>query len=131
MKISRPIVLAALLAALVTSGCARDGDAPATEPAAPPPASASPDLPAVPSTDLPAPSKPAPGEAGASTLTGTVSAGVEPGCLVLDGHLLVFDDPALKSKAEPGAQVTVSGRADPGLMTTCQQGTPFLVTAVR
>jgi hypothetical protein len=64
-----------------------------------------------------------------------VSAGVEPGCVVLSGpggsHLLIFEDPALKSRAAEGAQVVVTGRAEPSMMTTCQQGTPFLVTDVR
>jgi hypothetical protein len=45
-------------------------------------------------------------------------------------HLLVFDDESLRSAARIGVQVTVVGKAQPGMMTTCQQGTPFLVTSV-
>ncbi|HET9517544.1 MAG TPA: hypothetical protein VFO77_07465 [Actinoplanes sp.] len=66
-------------------------------------------------------------------LTGQVEAGVEPGCLVLTGargtHLLIV--PAkLKRVLEAGDTVTITGRAEPGMVTTCQQGTPFVVTAV-
>ena len=127
MKITRPLLLAAILALLVTAGCARDGgDTSAAGPAS----SSSPDLPT--SSDLPVPSKGAePGAAGAQTITGTVTKGVEPGCLLVADHLLIFDDAALKAVAKEGASVVVTGRAEPGMMTTCQQGTPFVVTAVR
>jgi hypothetical protein len=64
-----------------------------------------------------------------------VVAGVEPGCLVLQGadshHVLVFADPALRSQAPVGSSITVTGRAEPSQMTTCQQGVPFIVSAVR
>jgi hypothetical protein len=63
------------------------------------------------------------------TVRGTVSTGVESGCLVLDTgtaqYLLLGADPAI---AVAGAVVEVSGRTEPGAMTTCQQGTPFQVT---
>lgn len=65
------------------------------------------------------------------SLSGVVVAGVEPNCLLLDEHLLIFDDEALKAQAKPGASVTVTGRAQEGTMTTCMQGTPFLVTSIR
>lgn len=58
------------------------------------------------------------------TLTGTVTAGVEPGCLLLDGYLLVGGDPGV---IRAGARITVTGRVVADLMTTCQQGTPFVV----
>ena len=61
-------------------------------------------------------------------MRGTVSAGVESGCLLLDTgseqYLLLGADPAI---AVAGAEVEVTGRAEPGAMTTCQQGTPFEV----
>ncbi len=68
------------------------------------------------------PSKPPP--VGAATLTGTVQAGVESGCLLLDGYLLVGGPRAVLI---PGASVLVTGKVQPDLMTTCQQGIPFLV----
>ncbi|NYT94203.1 hypothetical protein [Salinispora sp. H7-4] len=68
------------------------------------------------------PSKPPP--VGAATLTGTVQAGVEPGCLLLDGYLLVGGPRAVLT---PGASVLVTGKIQPDVVTICQQGIPFLV----
>ncbi|SCG42228.1 hypothetical protein [Micromonospora inositola] len=72
------------------------------------------------------PTKPPP--AGDTVLTGTIQAGVEPNCLLLDGNLLVGGP---RDVLKPGAKVTVTGRSQPGMMTTCQQGTPFVVAAAR
>jgi hypothetical protein len=76
-----------------------------------------------------------PGAEGTQTLSGTVAAGVEPNCLVLNGmagmHQLIINDAAARAAAKVGASVTVVGKADPRMMTTCQQGTPFVVTQVR
>jgi hypothetical protein len=73
--------------------------------------------------------------AGSETITGTVAAGIEPNCLLLqsDGvsHLLVFDDPAMRSDAAVGRKITLVGRSEPSMMSTCQQGVPFIVSAVR
>ncbi len=62
------------------------------------------------------------------TLTGTVTAGVEHQCLLLDGYLLVGGDRTL---IRAGAHLTVTGRVVPDLVTTCQQGTPLVVTSAR
>lgn len=77
---------------------------------------------------LPAgPSKPPP--VGAATLTGTVQAGVEPGCLLLDGYLLIGGP---REVLTVGASVRVTGKIQPDLMSICQQGIPFMVeTAAR
>lgn len=68
-------------------------------------------------------------------ITGTVAAGVEPHCLVLrdaaGAHSLYFHDESLRSSVTAGAKVTLTGHPEPGMMTTCQQGEPFVVTAVR
>ncbi|SDF78232.1 hypothetical protein SAMN05216553_103258 [Lentzea fradiae] len=81
----------------------------------------------VPTAAVPTPSRA--GDPGATTVRGTVAAGVEAGCTLLstgtEQYLLLGADPAV---AVAGAVVEVSGRADPGAMTTCQQGTPFHVT---
>ncbi|MEU4626088.1 hypothetical protein AB0G04_39690 [Actinoplanes sp. NPDC023801] len=120
MLIRKTVVPAALLLAL-TAGCANNN--PTTQPAggAPEPATASP---------VPALSA-APGE---TVLTGTVTAGVEPRCLLLkDGtgdHLLIVEDEKLKSALQVGAEVTVAGKSAEGMMTTCMQGKPFVVTSV-
>ncbi|WP_433390027.1 hypothetical protein [Micromonospora sp. KLBMP9576] len=66
--------------------------------------------------------------AGGTTLTGTVTAGVEPNCLLLDNYLLVGGP---RDVLTPGAKVTVTGRVQRDLLTTCQQGTPFLVETAR
>jgi hypothetical protein len=66
------------------------------------------------------------------TLTGEVQEGVEAGCLVMKSdsqtYLLVGGDRQL---VRPGNRVTVRGRPDPNMITTCQQGTPFVVAEVR
>ena len=118
MSIGRRGVLAALTAVLFVAGCATPTS---SQPSGPGPAG---------SASATAPSAPS-----AETLSGTVAAGVEPGCLLLQGdgkaHLLVFADPTLKAQAKVGATVTVVGTAKPAQMTTCQQGTPFIVTSMR
>jgi hypothetical protein len=66
------------------------------------------------------------------TLTGRVEQGVEAGCLIMktpDGtYLLLGGD---RQVVQAGAWVTVLGKANPTLITTCQQGTPFEVTEAR
>jgi hypothetical protein len=62
------------------------------------------------------------------TLTGTVTAGVEHGCLLLGEFLLIGGNRAV---VRAGARVTVTGRVVPDLVTTCQQGTPFVVASAR
>jgi hypothetical protein len=66
------------------------------------------------------------------TLTGDVLAGVEPGCIILRAsnqtYLLVGGD---RARLDQGGKITVRGRTDPGLMTTCQQGTPLRVLELR
>jgi hypothetical protein len=77
-------------------------------------------------TTSPATTEPAP-PAGEVTVTGTVSEGVEPGCLLLDGYLLVGGD---RDQLRPGARAAVTGRVDRGLLSTCQQGVPLVVASV-
>ncbi len=69
---------------------------------------------------------------GVMTITGTPTEGVENGCIVMQSGDTLY----LLLGAEPGALMTgrpvvVRGTPEPGLMTTCQQGTPFRVTEVR
>ena len=63
---------------------------------------------------------------GRLTLTGTVRPGVEADCLLLQGYLLVGGP---RDLLHGGGRVKVTGRVQPDLMTTCQQGTPFVVEA--
>ena len=113
-----------------TAGSAETSASSSPSSSAEPPASSAP----VPSSSASRPST-EPSAGGASeTLTGTVEAGVEPNCkLIRDAagnHVLYFDDPLLKTKAPVGKKVTVTGHSKSGMMTTCQQGTPFIVTSV-
>jgi len=66
------------------------------------------------------------------TLTGIPEEGVESGCIVMRSgdklYNLLGGDPQL---LQSGRTVIVRGRPSPGLMTTCQQGTPFQVSEVR
>jgi hypothetical protein len=114
-----------LLVVLALAGCA-NGD-PTDSAAAPAASSAAPSS-AVPSEES---TTAAPVDTDDKTISGTITAGVEPGCLILDDHLLVIRDAALKPVAVVGASVTATGHADPGMMTTCQQGTPFVVSTIR
>jgi hypothetical protein len=123
MSIGRRGVLAALTAVLFVAGCAKPYS---SQPSSPGPAG---------SASSASPSSPSASSSSAETISGMVAAGVEPNCLLLQGdgkpHLLVFADPAMKAQAKVGATVTVVGTAKPAQMTTCQQGTPFIVTSMR
>lgn len=68
----------------------------------------------------------------AKTLTGTVSKGTEPGCLMLesDGEKYqLTGDKARKLKA--GMKVEVTGRISDDAMTTCMEGRVFEVDSVK
>jgi hypothetical protein len=68
---------------------------------------------------------PGSGKPVASTrLTGVVTPGVEPNCILLNGYLLIGGPREL---LRSGAKVTVTGRVQTGMLTTCQQGTPLVV----
>jgi hypothetical protein len=60
---------------------------------------------------------------------GTVSDGVEPGCLVLKAkgvaYVLIWRQGTVVT-----GQVEVEGTVQPDLRTTCQQGTPLVVERV-
>jgi hypothetical protein len=134
MSVRRCGVFAALIAVLFVAGCAGNSTSPGA-PSAPggaPTSARSSTQPSVQPSTQPSAGRPS---AGAETLTGTVEAGVEPGCLLLKGagkdHLLLFGEQSLKAQAKPGSSVTVTGTAKPGQLTTCQQGIPFIVTSVR
>jgi hypothetical protein len=141
MMIRRSAALAAFSALLFLAGCAgntADTGSTAGGPPASAPAASAPGNPAVPSAgadagipDADTSGDPKPGAV--QTLTGPVTAGVEPGCLILTTtrgpHLLVSTGAIAKS-LRAGTTMTVTGRAEPGMVTTCQQGTPFVVTSV-
>jgi len=67
-----------------------------------------------------------------TTLTGQVEAGVEAGCLVLTSGGKTYNLLGGGARGlRPGQQVEVEGAPDDTMLTTCQQGIPFLVTAFR
>jgi hypothetical protein len=112
-----------LLAGLLAAGCADPGsdDSGAGQGATPVPTT----LPGNATTTAPPP------PAGEVTVTGVVAEGVEAGCLLLDGggqrYLLVGGD---RAELRAGARVTVTGRVDRGLLSTCQQGEPLVVSRI-
>lgn len=69
---------------------------------------------------------------GEMVMTGQVAEGVESGCLLLSNagksYLLMGGDPAV---VRAGAKLTVRGRIAEGVLSTCQQGTPFQVIEAR
>lgn len=78
---------------------------------------------------LPIPNRPGkPGPSGTVTITGNIAYGVEPNCVLLNDYLLVGGPRDLFTA---GALVTVTGRVEPGMLTTCQQGTPLVVESAQ
>ena len=131
------------LVVLALAGCANNGGSTASSSPSGAPSLSSPSgdpsvssSSGVPSHSSPSgvPSLSTPAASRSETISGTVSAGVEPHCLILQdakgSHMLVFDDPALKTSAPAGSKVTLVGHSEPTMMTTCQQGVPFIVTSV-
>jgi|SRR5688572_22046227 len=129
------VLLAAVLAGGVLAGCGGagtgdpGGSAQTGEPTV---TDSSPLLP--PSVRVSPTPDPGGGKATAAeiTITGVAEEGVESGCIVMRSgetmyNLLGGDRSTLMS----GRTVVVRGKAVPGLMTTCQQGTPFQVSEVR
>jgi hypothetical protein len=133
-------VAALSLFTLVLAGCARPASMPSSYPAGTSSAgvSASPGLSASSGVSAAPGLSPAPGASGRpaapGTISGVVQAGIEPHCLVLRDasgpHVLAFDNASLKSEVTVGAKVTLTGHANPKMMSTCQQGVVFVVTSV-
>jgi hypothetical protein len=115
-----------LLAGLLVAACADSGgDGGAGQGAAT-------TVPATPPTTAPGGPTDPTRTGGPVTVTGTVTEGVEPGCLLLkatDGgqYLLVGGE---RAELRPGRRLAVSGRVDRGLLSTCQQGEPLVVASI-
>jgi len=139
----RAVLVAGVLVASLVAGCASGAGSP-TGSASPevsgmsPTPTPSPSLPGpVPGSPEPSftpkPSRPSTPFPGSMTVRGAVSEGVEANCMILtadDGkvYLLLGGDRSVIAK---GGRLEATGRPQPGLMTTCQQGIPFTVTQVR
>lgn len=128
--------LPAVAAVLMLSGC---GDPIPTEPGGGggAPSTAAPST-AAPSTVAPSsppptarPTKPVDPTASGRPITvdGVVETGVEPGCKVLTAGGKQYQ--VLGNDVPVGVPVRVTGVLQPGVLTTCQQGTPMRVTKVQ
>lgn len=106
------------LAVVVVAGVGCGDDDPADDPTAT----------TTPSTTSAAPSPmPSPSLEDLNELIGVPEAGVENDCWLLDHYLLLGGDRKLIASGE---EVRVTGKLDKNVMTTCQQGTPFVVDSV-
>ena len=81
-----------------------------------------------PPEDLPRPSKA--GKHSTVRVKGTVSDGVESGCMLLTSGGVVYQLLWRGRPSYTGAEIEVEGTVQPDLMTTCQQGTPLVVERV-
>ena len=126
--------LPAVAAVLLLSGCGDPTPAdPGTGPGGGAPSTAVPTSPAT-SRPIPPPVDPTkPGVPAASgrpiTVDGVVEAGVESGCKVLTAAGTQYQ--VLGDNIPVGVPVRVTGVLQPGVLTTCQQGTPIRVTKVQ
>lgn len=100
------------------------------DPSTTPPATQPPTTTSGPSLRVPSSLAPPPGRE--ITLEGVVQAGVEAGCLLLDTggtqYLLLGGD---RTVLRAGQRVVVRGQTEAGVVTICQQGTPFVVAEAR
>ncbi|MCD0447153.1 hypothetical protein LO763_26400 [Glycomyces sp. A-F 0318] len=138
-----PLIAALMIAVLAACGAGQGGsddesEAPATataptEASSPPEASESEESPVpdetTPYLDPSLGDSSKPGSGSQTTISGTVESGVESGCLVLEheGTLYGIYGSFDSSIVYAGAEVTLHGKVDRGMMTICQQGTPFVV----
>jgi hypothetical protein len=123
--------LPAAAAVLLLSGCGDPGAEPGggggpttTVPSTSTSPTASPD----PGTTPPGGAKPG-GTARPVTVDGVVETGVEPGCKVLTAGGTTYQ--VIGGDVPVGVPVRVTGVLQPGVLTTCQQGTPIRVTKVQ
>ena len=90
--------------------------------------------PSAPPSSTPKPTGGASAAADEVTLTGVLQEGVEAGCTLLrtsDGLYLLLGGDRSKMQGNTSSRVTVVGKPATGVMTTCQQGTPFQVREMR
>jgi hypothetical protein len=137
-----PALAAGAIAAALLAGCAGTGSDTATPGGSMSTSpSASPSGP-VPTSGAPTPSpsstlRPTGGATAAAdevTLTGELQEGVEAGCTLLrtsNGLYLLLGGDRSKMQGSTSSRVTVIGKPATGVMTTCQQGTPFQVREMR
>jgi hypothetical protein len=133
----RLLLAGAAVVVLLLAGCAQQGGARAGGEAGGAPSTTAPPGPSTtappgPSTTTPARSQPVPGGSNL-VVRGTVRAGVEPGCLLLDAqdkqaYLLLDAD---QTTLRPGARVEVVGQRTDQIVSTCNEGVALSVVSVR
>jgi hypothetical protein len=132
MRPLRPLLALSAVALLGACGTDTGANGSGASGAATPPASTS--TSSTTATDPENPTLPSDGRGKLVTVTGTVSAGVENGCLLLTTRPASPDGPwqlvGNIAGIEPGQKVTVRGARVDTVATTCQQGLPFDVQAV-
>jgi hypothetical protein len=146
VKISFALAAGAL-AATLAAGCSGGSDKSAqpggsvsasSSPASPSPGGSTPASPGPSASAQPSLTptlKPTQSISGAEmTISGTVVEGVEARCLILQttgkDYLLMLPASIDRSTVRAGAKLVVRGRLQPGLMSYCQQGTPFMVSSL-
>jgi hypothetical protein len=141
-RLAVPLVAVIVVALAGCSASSREGapiPGPSTSSAPDPSASTVPVVPPAPTTTAqppgrnPSPRPEGPRPSGAKTpkvvnVTGTVTEGAEAGCLLLEGYLLVN---APTSLVYAGVRVKVTLEVQEGLVSTCQQGTPAMITSAQ
>jgi hypothetical protein len=136
---ARPLLLGALAGlALLTACGSADAPGAGTGGSTTPPRATTTSPSTSPSTspleDLPLPSGSTAGRGVLLTVQGTVTEGVEAGCLLFTTEPPAADGPWVlvgnTEDLEPGMTVTLRGSRRDDVMTTCQQGLPFQVEAV-
>jgi len=123
-------VLSAAAGVLLLSGC---GD-PTTEPGSGggEPTTVAPSTPTRATIPLPpAPTDLPTADGRPVTIDGVIEEGVEPGCKVLTAGTVTYLLLGAGAEVPAGVPVRVEGVLAPGVLTTCQQGTPLRVTDVQ
>jgi hypothetical protein len=127
------VAVAVLLGACAQQPGESGGSPSPAPPTVSPPVTPTPPMPTPipPETPMPPQPSPVPPPGSLQTITGEVAEGVEMGCVLLQtdkGLFLLLGEGV--DELRFGRTATVRGYADPSVMTTCQQGTPFMVAEV-
>lgn len=113
----RLLAVAGVLAVVALAGC---GDQPPSE-------GSSPSAPTKTTSPVPLPSPSSTEGDPSGALVGVAEEGVEAGCWLLDGFLLLGGNEDLISS---GREIRVTGQVQKDVATTCQQGIPYRVETV-
>jgi hypothetical protein len=137
----RSVFVAGVLAVcLSVAGCAKAGDGTPIAGESTTPTSPGGDVSSSASSPSPGPPSLRPtggvsANAGEVIVTGELEEGVEAGCVVLRTsdkvYQLIGQGDRSQMQGSHSSKVIVRGKPEPGMMTTCQQGTPLRVIEMR